>query len=61
MKRCHILKDTDEHVASPTSSPRERLLESIEQNCSYDHLDYLIKCFGLDCHGFPRATGVQGH
>ena len=44
-KKCFILKDNDEHVASSNASPRQRLLEAIEQDCAYQHIDFLVKSF----------------
>ena len=51
---CHIVKDDDEHVANASSSPRERFLEAIEQNCSLDHLNYLTNTLegGIDVSTF---------
>ena len=44
----HILEDTDEYVASVKSSPRERLMDAIEQDCSYEHINHLVKTFNMD-------------
>jgi len=52
VRACYILKDDDQHVASITASPRERLLEAITQNCSYTHLDYLVESSSLDVMAF---------
>ena len=55
---CHILKDDDEHVANSSSSPRERFLDAIEQNCSLDHLDYLTNTLegGMDVSTFQSIV-----
>ena len=47
-RTCHILCDDDEHVASPDASARERLLETIGQDGSYEHINYLMKSSALD-------------
>ena len=46
--KCHITKDVDEHIARIDCDPRGRLLESIEQDCSRDHLKYLAKEYDID-------------
>jgi len=48
IQRCFIWKDTDEYVASVTRTPRERFLDSIEQDCDYEHFQYLVTAFSLD-------------
>ena len=51
-RKCHILMDSDEHITSLTSSPRERLFEAIEQDCSYRHIDDLVTPSALDVMAF---------
>ena len=46
--KCHITKDVDEHIARIDSDPRSRLLVSIEQDCSSNHLKYLAKEYDID-------------
>jgi hypothetical protein len=47
-RKCYILKDDDQHVASPDARPRLRLLEAIEQDCDYEHIDYLVTSFNME-------------
>ena len=49
-RTCYIVKDDDQHVASITASRRERLMEAIEQDCHYEHIDYLYT--GMDVMPF---------
>lgn len=49
---CSIVRDDDEHIAAVNATPRERLFNAIEYDCSYDHLDYLIRNFELDVTSF---------
>jgi len=45
----YITKDIDECIGTKDKSKGlERFLESIEQGCSYDHLDFLEKQYDLD-------------
>lgn len=49
---CYIVKDDDAHIAPADSSPRERLMDSIEHGCSYEHICYLIASSGMDVVSF---------
>lgn len=49
---CHVLEDSDEHVASPSATTRERLFDAIANDCGYDHLDTLIKTSDMDVIAF---------
>jgi hypothetical protein len=51
---CFISEDTDQHIISgiEISSPRQRLMDSIEQDCDYDHIDYLVKSSNMDVSSF---------
>lgn len=53
VRMCHVLKDDDEHIASPFSTPRQRLMfDAIEQDCRYSHLDALVSSSDLDVGSF---------
>jgi hypothetical protein len=39
---CFLIGDDDEHVCKVDASPRERLLDAIDQCCNYYHIDYLV-------------------
>jgi len=45
---CFIWKDNDQHVASVSATARTRFLDSIEQDCDFEHFDYLVTAFKLD-------------
>ena len=47
---CYILEDNDEYISQ--SDPRTRLFDAIEQDCSYEHICYLIDEFGIDISVF---------
>ena len=49
--RCLIMQDDDEHVSN-NADPRARLSDTIEQNCSIHHIDYLVKEFNIDVASF---------
>ena len=49
---CYITKDNDEHIAKQTADPRGRLFESIEQDCSRDHIMYLTSHYQIDIMAF---------
>ncbi len=44
--------DIDERVTRPGQPPRDRLLEAIEQHCSQQHLEYIVRRHGLDVRVF---------
>lgn len=43
-----VVSDDDEHICAEDAKPRDRLLESIDQDCSYDHIDFLVKSYDID-------------
>jgi len=44
-----IWKDDDEHIGTADKNKvRDRFLDSIEQGCSFSHLDFLVQSFGID-------------
>jgi len=45
---CYILEDDDAHIADPTATPRQRLLDAIEQDLRPEHLDYIVESFEID-------------
>ncbi|CAB9504446.1 tetratricopeptide repeat and ankyrin repeat containing 1 [Seminavis robusta] len=47
--RYSIYKDNDECIAPIDAQPRERLTNAIQNNCNYEHIDYLVNAFNLDC------------
>jgi hypothetical protein len=49
---CFISEDTDQHISGIETSPRQRLLDSIAQDCDYDHIDYLVKSSNMDVSSF---------
>jgi hypothetical protein len=49
-RTCYIVKDDDQQVASITMSHREQLMEGIEQDWHYKHIDYLY--IGMDVMPF---------
>ena len=49
---CHITKDDDEHIANINASPRKRLFDAIEQDCSRTHLIYLTTTYSIDVFTF---------
>ena len=49
---CHITKDDDEHIAHANASPRKRLFDAIEQDCSRTHLIYLTTTYSIDVFTF---------
>lgn len=49
---CYILKDDDEHITSIDSAIRERLMDAIDDGCSYEHFRYLIESSGMDITPF---------
>lgn len=49
---CYITNDNDEHIAKQTADPRGRLFEAIEQDCSRDHIMYLVKHYQIDIMAF---------
>jgi len=52
MYSCLIRKDNDEHITKQTTDPRGRLFEAIEQDCSRDHIMYLIGHYDIDIMAF---------
>jgi hypothetical protein len=55
----YTTKDTDENMASLKNSPRERLFDAIEQDCSYEHIDYLFTNAGIDVTIFHDVVVSQ--
>jgi hypothetical protein len=49
---CDIRDDNDEHICRVDATPRERLLDAIDQRCSYAHIDYLVNATRLDVTSF---------
>jgi hypothetical protein len=49
---CDIRDDNDEHICRIDATPRERLLDAIDQCCSYAHIDYLVTATELDVTTF---------
>jgi hypothetical protein len=45
---CLILKDEDEYITLADNDPRKRLFAAIEQDCSFEHIDYLENEFSID-------------
>ena len=43
-----IWKDEDQYIALANNNPRDRLFDAISQDCSYEHIDYLINGFSID-------------
>mmetsp|Transcript_16444 Transcript_16444/g.38138 ORF Transcript_16444/g.38138 Transcript_16444/m.38138 type:complete len:2423 (+) Transcript_16444:381-7649(+) len=43
-----IERDVDEHIASLSTDPRTRLLDSIVQDCERSHLSYLADAYEID-------------
>lgn len=48
-----VLFETDEFIASATATPHQRLIAAIQQNCSYQHLEFLVKTFSIDITKVP--------
>jgi hypothetical protein len=44
--------DTDEWIAKADAGPRQGLFDAIDQNCSYEHLKYLVTSTNLDSSSF---------
>ncbi|CAJ1941281.1 unnamed protein product [Cylindrotheca closterium] len=59
--KCYILADTDEHIAR--DDPRTRLMNAIEDDCSRDHISYLVDEFGVDVIPFQDQiiASLVGH
>jgi hypothetical protein len=51
-KKCLILEDDDSHVARLGVSPRQRLLDAIEQHCAGVHITYLVTTFDMNVMAF---------
>jgi hypothetical protein len=47
-----ITVDDDEHICRVDATPRERLMDAIDQRCSYAHIDYLVSTTELDVTTF---------
>jgi len=51
------LKGDDEHLASIHASERDRLMDAIDQNCSLNHIEFLINTAGgMDVSVFQDAV-----
>jgi hypothetical protein len=49
---CRITVDDDQHICRVDATPRERLMDAIDQRCSYAHIDYLVSTTELDVTSF---------
>ena len=49
---CFLIGDDDEHICRVDATPRERLMDAIDQRCSYAHIDYLVTSTQLDVTSF---------
>jgi hypothetical protein len=49
---CFLVGDDDEHICKVDATPRERLMDAIDQHCSYAHIDYLVTTTQLDVTSF---------
>mmetsp|Transcript_29648 Transcript_29648/g.81504 ORF Transcript_29648/g.81504 Transcript_29648/m.81504 type:complete len:2695 (-) Transcript_29648:60-8144(-) len=52
---CQCVDDSDYHIALVRTPPRQRLFDAIEQNCGYDHFQFLVDSNGLDVAGYTDA------
>eukprot|EP00934_Nitzschia_sp_Nitz4_P003879 Nitzschia sp. Nitz4//scaffold167_size49223//10984//18384//NITZ4_007032-RA/size49223-processed-gene-0.31-mRNA-1//-1//CDS//3329538266//3869//frame0 len=54
--------DTDEHICSESSSPRDRLLDAIKQDCCFEHINGLVDEFNIDVsliHDLVLSTAIE--
>jgi hypothetical protein len=52
-KTCFVSKDTAQYIISGIeTTPRQRLMDYIEQDCNYDHIDHLVKFSNMDVSSF---------
>jgi hypothetical protein len=49
---CFLIGDDDEHICRLDATPRERLMDAIDQRCSYAHIDYLVSTTQIDVTSF---------
>lgn len=43
-----VIKDDDEHICAADAKARDRLLEAIDQDCSYHHIGFLVETYDMD-------------
>ena len=55
--RCYILEDDDEAIAM--AGPHTRLIDAIKQDCSYEHLWYLINEYNIDISLSPKQFNME--
>ena len=46
--RSIFVDDTSENIVSLTADPLTRLMDAIDQDCSFNHFSYLVKYFDID-------------
>jgi hypothetical protein len=49
---CAIISDDDEHICRADATPRERLLDAIDQRCNYAHIHQIVTTTERDITNF---------